>query len=348
MIQPYVMAMCQPTTQVIFGPGGVLLPQVLDANVEHYCALIEEAARAHGARLIAFPQFGLCGYAPGLTIDNWIDASLTFPGPHLERIGQAAKAAGAHVVVQATERHAAFPDRYFISACLIGPDGGLALTYRKHYSISLRTSPIDVLDAFVEAFGREALYPVADTPLGRIGLVIGAEPHWPEGVRSLALKGAEIIINPVATAPTLDYMGRAGAAAARPARAFENMVYLGMANMGAFTPPGGAASADAPLPPPSQIWDYDGALVGVAPQAPDQFALATIDIEALRRARAKPTANFIAQLQPIHEDPGAPALWPPNAFADRRAETYGELLQVEAAVWRRLQDSGRAVGPTTE
>ena len=346
MIQPYVMAMCQPTTQVIFGEGGALRPDVLDANVDHYCDLIARAARDHDAKLIAFPQFGLCGYAPGLTIDNWVDASLTLPGPHVDRIGQAAKAAGAHVVVQATERHAAFPGRYFISAALIKPDGSLGLVYRKHYSISMRTSPIEVFDAFVAQFGREGLFPVADTPLGRIGLAIGAEVHWPEGVRSLALNGAEIVINPVATAPLIDYMGRAGAASARSVRAFENMVYLGMSNMGAHVA-AGAAPTEPRNAPCSQIYDFDGGLIATAPNATDVFALATIDIENLRRARAKPTANFLAQLQPaIHEDPHRPELWPANVFADGRAEQYGQLTAVEAAVWRRMQDAGRAVAPS--
>lgn len=347
MIQPYVMAMCQPTTQTIFGEGGALRPEVLDANVEHYCDLIARAARDHDAKLIAFPQFGLCGYAPGLTLDNWVDASLTFPGPHLDRIGQAAKAAGAHVVVQATERHDAFPGRYFISACLIKPDGSLGLVYRKHYAISTRTSPVHVLDAFVAEFGQGGLFPVADTPLGRIGVVIGAEVHWPEGVRSLALNGAEIIINPVAASPVIDYMGRAGAALTRPVRAFENMVYLGMPNMG-VTVAAGAAATEARKGPCSQIWDYDGELIATAPNETDAFALATIDIEALRRARAKPTANFLAQLQPIHDDPGLPDLWPANTFAAARVEQYGELTAVEAAAWRRMQDAGRAVGPTDQ
>ncbi len=340
MIAPYVMAACQPSIRTVFDGEGVFRPQVLDANVDHLCALVARAAREHGARLIVFPQFGLSGFKLGVSIDDWIGASLTFPGPHTERLGRAARAAGAHVVVQATEAHPAFPGRYFSTAALIGPDGGLRLTYRKNYVMTTRTRPIDVYDAFVRQFGADALFPVADTPLGRIGLAIAGEVNWPEVTRTLALKGAEVIANPTAS-PRLDYLGGPGALAVRPARAFENLVYLGMANMGEFLPQDGAAPDPGPPPPPSEIHDFTGALIGQAPVGPDQFALATIDIEALRAARARPTANFLAQIQPaIHQDPGALArLWPANAFADRRVEAPGDLVAVEAAVWRRLQDA---------
>ena len=304
MSQTYVMALCQPPTQTVFGPGGVFVPEHLEANLAQYEALIERAAREHDAKLIVFPQFGLSGYAPGLTVDQWIAASLTFPGAHVQRLGRAAKAAGAHVVVQAAEAHRAFPGRYFLSAGLLRPDGNLGLAYRKHYSISTRTSPADVYDEFIATFGVEGLFPVADTPLGRIGIVIGAEVNWPETVRSLALKGAEIILNPVATAPLIDYMGRAGASSVRAARAFENIVYLGMANMGLHVPAHGASEVAIDPPPPSQIYDFEGELIATAGAGPGQFALARIDIRALRQARARPAANFIAQIQPhIHTYP---------------------------------------------
>lgn len=325
-VAPYVLATCCPSTQVVFDGSGNLQRDVLKANVEEHCALIERAAATHDARLIAFPQFGLTGFAM-VSNDQWVAASLDFSGPELARIGEAAKAAGAYVVIQAAERHAAFPGRYFLSAAIITPQGDVGLAYRKHYTLSLRTSPIDVYDAFLREFGRDALFPVLETPIGRIGLTIGAEVHWPEVTRSLALNGAEIIVNPVAGVTTLDYMNRAGAKAARATRAFENIAYLAMANM-----------AMSPETPASEIYDYYGASIGSSADEDDLFTLATIDIGALRAARSAPGYNLIAQLQPdIHDDSRARSLWPKNTFPDGAVENFEALLETEARVWQQLR-----------
>ncbi len=342
MISPYVMAACQPATQVIFGADGRLVPEMLDANVEHYCRLVEKAVDAREARLVVFPQFGLSGYAPGLTIADWIAASLTFPGRHSDRLGRTARQTGAHIVFHATEAHATFPGRYFSAGALITPDGDLALVHRKSYALTTKTRPIDVYDQFAQVLP-DGLFPVARTELGTIGVCIAGEIFWPESARSLALKGAEIICNPTASPKGHDYMDRAGAAAVRPSRAFENSVYLAMANTS-----GSAIDTGGPyLPAPSEIFDYAGASIGVAPPGADQIAYGLVDIEALRRHRTISQANFIAQLQPrIHEDPAGEAnLWPVNAFTDAPVADLGQLTGLERDVWNRLVAAGRAIDP---
>lgn len=322
-IAPYVLAACQPRTRTVFDESGRVDPERVGANVEEYRGLIARAAAEHGARLIVFPQFGLSGHAM-VDNDRWVDAALDFSGEEMRRIGEAARAANAHVVVQAAERHPAFPGRYFLSAALIRPDGEVGLVYRKHYTLSLRTSPIDVHDRFVAAFGADAFFPVADTPLGRIGLTIGAEPHWPEVTRSLALHGAEVIVNPIAMTAKIDYLERAGADHVRGVRAFENMVYFVTANIG------GVATA-----PPSEVHDYEGQVI--AHGTGDRFTLATIDIERLRAARATPGAHLIAQIQPaIHPRADTLPLWPANALADAPPAGFGDCLAIEAAARRRF------------
>ncbi|MDE1147229.1 MAG: hypothetical protein PW843_11490 [Azospirillaceae bacterium] len=322
MTAPYVIAMCRFAPVRAFAADGTFLPEALADNVARHCALVERAAGDHGARLVAFPEFALTGHAM-LSNDQWVAGSLTFPGPEVERIAQAARRAGAYVVIQAAERHAAFPGRYFLSAAILTPDGGVGLVHRKNYAFSLRTSPIDVHDAFVAAFGPDAFLPVLDTPLGGLGLTIGAEPHWPEAIRSLAMKGAELVINPIAASPQIDYLGRPGAAVVRQARAFENMVYFAMTNVD-----GGEG---APLP---QIYDYKGAVVG---EGAGDFTLATVDMAGLRAWRATPAANFLAQIQPIHDTALEAAPWPRNILPDAPAADAARIIGVEAAVWRGMR-----------
>lgn len=342
MISPYVMAACQPSTRTIFGADGRFLPELLEANVEHYCRIVEQAVEEREARLVVFPQFGLSGYAPGLSIADWIAASLTFPGPQTERLGRTAKETGAHIVFQATEAHPAFPGRYFSAGALVTPDGDLALVHRKSYALTTKTRPIDVYDDFVRVLP-DGLFPVARTAIGNIGVCIAGEIFWPESARSLALKGAEIICNPTASPQGHDYLDRAGAAAVRPARAFENSVYLALAN----TSGSAIAAGGDYLPAPSEIFDYTGASIAVAPPGPNEIAYGVVDIEALRRHRKISQANFIAQLQPrIHEDPeGHAQLWPVNAFRDAPVQDIGQLTAIERDNWDRLVAAGRAVDP---
>lgn len=323
---PYVLATCRPVTTTIFDDAGRVQPERVDANVAEHCALIRRAVDAHDARLIVFPEFALSGHAI-VNNDAWVAGGIEFPGPETDRIGQAARDANAYVVIQAAERHPAFPGRYFLSAALITPDGDIGIVYRKHYTLSLRTSPIEVYDRFVETFGPDAFFPVCDTPIGRIGLTIGAELHWPEVTRSLALNGAEIIANPIAAIASVDYMNRAGADVVRPARAFENMTYFAMANNGF-----------SPSSPPSRIYDYEGTSIGhdAADGAP--FTLATIDIQSLRAARAAPGANLITQLQPaIHAPLDGLPLWPANCLPDAPASAFDRLFAIETESWDRMQ-----------
>ncbi len=348
MIASYVMALCQFRPEVAFDSDGRFAPEVLERNVSRYCDLIAKAAREHDAKLVAFPQFGLTGHSMKAGIDDWVEAGVTFPGPAIDRIAQAAKAAGVYVVLQGAERHPNFPGRYFLSAAVLKPDGEVGLAYRKHYTLSTRTSPIDVFDSFIEVFGEDGLFPVLDTPLGRIGLVIGAEVHWPEGIRSLALKGAEVILNPIAAVPALDYLHRPGAQSVRSVRAFENVVYLGVANLSGQVLADGAPASPPPEDlPVSQIFDFEGRVIGQAPSGIDVFALAEIDIEALRQARGRPAAHLVAEIQPaIHEDRSALPLWPKNAFSTHRVEGFEDLLRLEQEVLNRMRGDGRLIAAT--
>ena len=345
MNSQYSIAACQPRTKLVFDDGGTFQYGLLAQNIEHYCDLIRRAAMENDAKLIVFPQFGLSGYKP-VEIEDWIEASIRFPGPETKRIGAVAKSVGAYVVLAATERHDAFPGRYFSSAAVIAPDGEVAMVYRKNYVLSTRTRPIDIADDFIREFGPDSFQPVLDTPLGRIGIAIAGEVYWPEVVRSLALKGAEIIVNPTSAPPQYYYHYRPTGALVRPVRAFENLVYLAFSNVGAIvTETGGDPAAPEGAWPESEVFDFNGAAIGVGEKGADRFTTATIDLEALRTARAYAGANFIAQLQPsIHDDEFARTqLWPTNRFLDHPIVRQSELRDIEMEVWGRLILADRAV-----
>ena len=56
------------------------------------------------------------------------------------------------------------------------------------------TTPADIYTQFVSKFGRKALFPVAQTELGGIGLITCGELAYPEFSRCTMMNGAEVLL----------------------------------------------------------------------------------------------------------------------------------------------------------
>ena len=107
------------------------------------------------------------------------------PGPTTEFFAGQAKRLGLHVVFGLLERDR---DRIFNSAVLVDPEGEIVGRYRKvclpHAEIEQGIEPGDA-------------FPVFETRLGKIGMMVCYDGFFPEVARELALGGAEIIAWPV-------------------------------------------------------------------------------------------------------------------------------------------------------
>ncbi len=135
---------------------------------------------------------------------SYVEAAEPVPGPSTDFLAGLAKKHNIHIVTSIHER---VGHLVYNTAVLLSPDSELVDKYRK------------VCPARDEyrggiAPGRE--YPVFDTSIGKIGMMICFDVHVPEVARGLAANGAEIIAMPI--------MG--GHPALGRARAIENQVYL--------------------------------------------------------------------------------------------------------------------------
>jgi predicted amidohydrolase len=168
-------------------------------SCRQFAHLIEEAAR-QSADLVVLPET-ITATGNGL---SYLQAAEPFPGPVSEYFGQLAKTNHLHLVVGLVER-----DQHLIynTSVLLGPDGALIGKYRKV------TLPRTEIEAGITP-GSE--YPVFDTKLGRIGMMICNDGFFPEPARQLSIRGAEIIAFPVAGCNPL----------LAAARACENHVFL--------------------------------------------------------------------------------------------------------------------------
>ena len=168
-------------------------------NCRQFEPLIADAARQK-ADLLVLPET-LTATGTGL---GYAHAAEPIPGPSTAYFGTLARQHGLYLVVGLVER-----DRHLIynTGVLIGPDGKLIGKYRK---VCL---PRNEIEAGITP-GNE--YPVFDTRLGKIGIMICYDGFFPEPARQLSNHGAEIIAFPVAGCNPL----------LAAARACENSVFL--------------------------------------------------------------------------------------------------------------------------
>jgi beta-ureidopropionase len=114
------------------------------------------------------------------------------------------------------------PGVYYNTAAVIDADGTYLGKYRKQH--------IPQIEGFWEKFyfkPGDGGYPVFDTAVGKVGVYICYDRHFPEGWRALGLNGAEIVFNPSATHRGLsEYLW----GIEQPAAACANIFYVGAIN----------------------------------------------------------------------------------------------------------------------
>jgi nitrilase len=172
-----------------------------DATVEKACALIAEAAAA-GAKLVVFPEAFVPAYPlwvwwipAGRTHEmrelysEFLANSVVVPGPATERIGAAARAAGAHVVIGINERNVeASGASVYNTILFFGSDGNLLGKHRKLVPTAG--------ERLVHAQGDGSTLGVYDTPLGRLGGLICWENYMPLARCALYSWGVELYVAP--------------------------------------------------------------------------------------------------------------------------------------------------------
>jgi predicted amidohydrolase len=157
-------------------------------SLKKHLSCLEEAAKA-GAELVVFPETSLQGYPAVLAhgqdqevLRSVYEAAAPLDGPLVTELVQAAGDFGVHAIFGITERGTR-PGVVFNSTVLAGP-GGIVGTYRKVH--------VGITEQVIWSRGQD--WPVYDTPLGRIGMLICYDQAWPESCRELTLRGAELLV----------------------------------------------------------------------------------------------------------------------------------------------------------
>lgn len=160
----------------------------VELNLKNHIAQIEEAAKA-GAKLIVFPEISLQGYPPDLTrlyperIKAAYDNAESVPdGPHVLALAERAKELGVYVIYGLNELGNS-PGVIYNTMVLTGPEGHVG-SYRKVH--------VGITEQLTWRKGND--WPVFETEIGRIGMLICYDKMWPESTRELMLRGADILV----------------------------------------------------------------------------------------------------------------------------------------------------------
>jgi beta-ureidopropionase len=157
--------------------------------------LAREAA-GEGAQVICFQELFYGPYFGAVQDQKYYAYVESIPGPTVERFQALARE--LHLVTVLPVYEVVNEGEYYNSAAVVDADGSLLGTYRKHH--------IPHLPSFWEKFyfrPGNLGYPVFNTAVGRVGVYICYDRHFPEGWRELGLGGAQMVFNPSATKPGL-------------------------------------------------------------------------------------------------------------------------------------------------
>jgi N-carbamoylputrescine amidase len=203
------------------------------------------------------------------------------------------KAAQTHrIVIVAPMYEEEQPGLYYNTAAVIDADGSYLGKYRKNH--------LPQVKGFWEKFyfrPGNLGYPVFDTAVGRIGVYICYDRHFPEGWRALGLAGAKIVFNPSATSRGLSaYLWQLE----QPAAAVANEYFVGAINRVGVEPLG-----DNDFYGGTYFVNPRGQLVGeAAGDSGDEVIVRDLDLGMLGEVRD---------------------LW--QFYRDRRPDTYDGLVK---------------------
>ncbi|HEX7380516.1 MAG TPA: nitrilase-related carbon-nitrogen hydrolase [Nevskiaceae bacterium] len=348
MIKPYTAVGLIPAVHGIRKRADIM------NNVEHITHLVKAAAWLSSldipVRLIILPEGALQGFNDEvLDLDHVTfarECAIDIPGPETEALGKIARQYDSYIMAQAKAHHPDFKDRFFNVGFILDPQGEVILKHYKVaplYPVEHSVCPHDVYDWWIKKYGRnlDAFWPVADTDIGRLGIMMANEGSYPENARALAMNGAEVVYRASYPHPAT---GNEIFEISSRARALDNNFYVVAPNTGTYYLfPEETMPIDT-FGGRSFIIDYRGQIVGKQLYGgTSTYVAGTIDIEALRDFRERAQwGNYLKDVrtelyQMLYEKP----IYPKNLYLKRKPYTHAEYRErVNRKQVKLMQDRG--------
>jgi beta-ureidopropionase len=255
--------------------------------VAMHIEMIGQAAE-QGAQVVCLQEIFFGPYFCAEQDPKWFATAEADDGPTVTTMREVARRHGLLLVVPFFEKE--FDGVFYNTAVVIDSDGSVLGKYRKTHIPQV--GPVFWEKYFFKPGNLG--YPVFDTRVGRIGIFICYDRHFPEPARILGLKGAEITFNPSATVESLS---RHLWQLEQPAHAVANGFFVGAVNRVGEELVKGARFYGS-----SYFCDPRGRVIAQASDTDDEVLVADLDLSVIEEVRT--TWQF---------------------FRDRRPETYAEM-----------------------
>lgn len=229
-------------------------------------------AAAAGARLVAFPELAFTPFFPCCSPGGPAPVELgePVPGPTTDAFSRLARELGVVVVLNLYEREG---PRAYDSSPVIDADGRvLGATRMLHV-------------AQMPHFCEQEYYtpgdhgmPVYETAVGRIGVAICYDRHYPEVMRSLGLQRADVVVVP-----------QAGMVGEWPEGLYEAELRVAAFQNGYFTALANRVGAEPSMTfaGESFICDPSGRVIARGPAGEDAIVYADLDLSLVERCHAR-------------------------------------------------------------
>jgi N-carbamoylputrescine amidase len=210
----------EPTTSSI--------EKIKKSMIDKHVAMIAQAADK-GAEVLCMQELFYGPYFCAEQKTKWYDLTERIPdGPTTKLMCELAKKHKMVLVVPIYEED--LTGVYYNTAAVIDADGQYLGKFRK---LHIPHCDPGFWEKFYFRPGNLG-YPVFETKIGKVGVYICYDRHFPEGWRALGLAGAEIVFNPSATVAGLsEYLWKLE----QPAAAANNIYYVGAINRPGFEEP---------------------------------------------------------------------------------------------------------------
>lgn len=245
-------------------------PKDLKASIGRGVEALEEAADA-GARLAIYPELSFTPFYPQTPArSDVLSLAETIPGPTTEIFQDAARQLEIVVVLNVYEREG---DRAYDASPVIDADGTLIGTTRMAHITDYEH--FHEKDYYTPGDSTALVYPTA---VGRVGVAICYDRHYPEYLRALALAGAQLVAVP--QAGTVGEWPEGVCEAELQAGSFQNGYYMALANRV-------GTEGEMVFSGESFVTDPFGAVVARAPAQEETILYADIDLATCESSPAR-------------------------------------------------------------
>ncbi|HWR62302.1 MAG TPA: nitrilase-related carbon-nitrogen hydrolase [Clostridia bacterium] len=220
-------------------------------------------ASEKGADIICLPELFATGYNLSILGEKAVTLSREYAGFIREEMSKGARANNIYVIASYGEVDES-DSKVYNAAVLYDRKGKKAGSYYKTHAFALERN----------YFAAGGQYPVFDTDIGKLGILICYDAGFPEAARTLCLKGAEIIFIPAAWRIEDENAWMLNV----PSRALENQLYtVGVNRTG--------CEGELHLFGKSMVCDPYGRSILQMDYDSEDIALCEIDLEEVERCR---------------------------------------------------------------